>query len=88
MCDGYAQSTQHARVVSWLERGPLLHWLHEDTNATASDLARPMKRQRAGRPARLQASVRSPRRQAAMLRATAAGAGAQPFSVEEPPASQ
>ncbi len=24
MCDGYAQSTQHARAIAWLERGPLM----------------------------------------------------------------
>ncbi len=86
MCDGYAQSTQHARAVAWLETGPGLDWPAEDTHARAPRQAGPKSEQRSGRLAQLQARVHSLRRQFAMFQA--AVAGAQRRSVEQSPASR
>ncbi len=74
MCDGYAQSMQHARAVAWLESGPYPAWLQEDTNAEAPRHAGPERRQRTGRLAQLQARLDSLRSQFAPFRSTGGSA--------------
>ncbi len=79
MWDAYAQSTQHARAVAWLEHGPYLVWLTEGRNAPKTEQAGPKA---------LQGRVHSLRSLAALLHAARAGAGAQSLSVEQSPASR
>ncbi len=79
MCDGYAQSTQHARAVAWLEHGPYLAGLQEDKNARAPWRGSPKRQQRKGRLAQLQARLHSLR---------SAVAGVQTIPVDQLPASR
>jgi hypothetical protein len=81
MCDAYAQSTQHARAVAWLESGPLPAWLSDDTNAGGSDRPSDAK-QGPGRLARLQAGARS------LLQAAVTAVGAVAFSAGQSPAGR
>ncbi len=74
MCDAYAQSTQHARAVAWLETSPDLAWQEENTKAHAPRHAGP-KRQRTGRLAELQARLHSLRSQFDLLQAAAEAQG-------------
>ncbi len=82
MCDAYAQSTQHARAVAWLESGPDLVWQEQDTKARAPRHAG-TKRQRTGRLAQLQARLHSLRSQFDLLQAAAQ---AQGCAVQQSPA--
>jgi len=88
MCDSYSQSTQFARVVAWLERGPLVVWLQEDANLSACSHVQPAAQKRPARLARVQAGTRSLRQRVPVLRARAERAGAPSPSVEQSPASR
>ncbi len=80
MCDGYAQSTQHARTVAWMESSALPAWLSDDANSSNSD-RESRTNQRAGRVDRKHASNR-PLQQAALA------AGAQGLPVGQSPVGQ
>ncbi len=83
MCDAYAQSTQHARAVAWLETGSDLVWQEQDVKARAHRHAGPKRQQRTGRLAQLQARLHSLRSQFDGLQAAAQ---AQGRSVQPSPA--
>ena len=88
MCDAYSQSTQHARAVAWLERGPLMVWPETDADIGAAGDAGASPRHRRGRAGGLQAVIRSLHHRFSLLSAGLAEAGAQGRSVEQSPARE